>query len=79
MVLICLNFSTLSQVFIVELFYSNHIFLPSRAMTSKNSDVFFLSVLFIYVFNAWNIKKPLSKKGRKHEEGKFAHENMTES
>ena len=40
---------------------------------------FFLSVLFIYVFHDWKIKKSLLKKRWKHEERKFAHENMKES
>ena len=39
----------------------------------------FRSVLIIYVFHDWKIKKPLSKKRRKHEDQKLAHENMTES
>ena len=79
MVLNLLNFSTLLQFFIVKLFYSNHIFLPSCAITLKIQMFFFLSLLFIYVFHDWKIKKPLSKKLRKHEERKFAHENMNES
>ena len=79
MVLNFLNFSTLSQFFIVKLFYGNHTFLPSYALTLQIQMVFSLSVLIIYVFHASKIKKALSKKQRKHEQRKFAHENITES
>ena len=79
MVLNFLNFSTLLQFFIVQLFYSNHTFLPSCAITLKIQMFFFSLFLFIYVFHDWKIKKPLLKKRRKHEERKFAHENMNES
>ena len=56
MVLNVLNFSILSQFFIVRLFYSNHIFLPTCALTLKFQMVFFLPVLFTYVFHDWKIK-----------------------